>query len=145
MEKTNHYKRRLLKLASFLDALPPEKFNYRRWTYNPKTREGISLDDLNVCGTTACALGWATSIKEFKDLGLSLDTTWYHPCLISGGDKYAAGNKIFGLDTYEFEYLFYPCNPSLDHGNLPDAPLGNATAKEVAEHIRNFIKYKYKN
>lgn len=49
---------RLLKLASFLRTeVPPDKFDMK-WFTNARG-DGICLQD---CGTTACALGWATVV-----------------------------------------------------------------------------------
>lgn len=60
-------RRRLLKLADFLKKLPANRFDYTSW---------VGLDwqgkqDLS-CGTTGCALGWATTMPEFRRLGLRL-------------------------------------------------------------------------
>jgi hypothetical protein len=51
---------RLLRLADYLETVNPETFNMRTW------------GSRNECGTTACAMGHACDIPEFKELGLKL-------------------------------------------------------------------------
>lgn len=43
--------------------------------------------------------------------------------------------KFFGLDYDEFKYLFYPS----------ESGLGNATERQVNNHIKKFLKSKLKN
>lgn len=59
---------RLEALAAFLDTIPPDKFNYSEWV----DRDWKGKPDLS-CGTKACALGWATTMPEFRKLGLHLN------------------------------------------------------------------------
>ncbi len=59
--------RRLLKLADFLESLPRNRFCLERWV----GRGWEGKPDLS-CGTTACALGWATTIPEFRKLGVRM-------------------------------------------------------------------------
>lgn len=62
-------KRRMLKWAAFLDALPVGKhFNMRIYGLVP----GGEMGDKPICATSACALGWATAIPEFNRAGLEL-------------------------------------------------------------------------
>lgn len=63
--------RRLLKLAAFLEALPKHLFNYC-WFCNSWNVTNLSPEKATACGTTACALGWATAIPSFRKLGLKL-------------------------------------------------------------------------
>lgn len=64
-------KKRLLKLADFLDTLKPKNFDVSEWA-----RQGtvwIRGDEVKPdCGTVACAAGWACFIPEFQRLGLML-------------------------------------------------------------------------
>lgn len=129
---------RLLRLADFLDALPEDRFSFDVWASYDWTD--------SQCGTSACALGWATTIPEFRALGLCmkvdpaeewkspvLDTctkpTWEATC--------DATREIFGLDKEMTQYLFV-ANNGEDHGYGPQL-FDDATASEVADHIREFV------
>lgn len=109
--------RRLNVLARKLDTVPEVRFNYRRWVGS----DWRGKPDLS-CGTTACALGWATTIPEFVALGLRL-----------GCD--AEGEGYVHMEGEAADFLFIP-GEYLD-GDL--SPNGYATASDVADHIRSFI------
>lgn len=59
--------KRLLKLAEFLKTVPAKRFDYNSWV----GEDWKGSPDLS-CGTTACALGWATQVPAFKRAGLYL-------------------------------------------------------------------------
>jgi hypothetical protein len=134
MKKTTSA-RRLLKLAAFLEKLPTERFNYQFWV--GKDWEGKA--DLS-CGTTACALGWATTMPEFRRLGLQLVKLNSNYAFVvsarTGASAFGAAQEIFGLDQDESAYLFSP--GILYHGE--ESPPRTATPREVASHIRDFVK-----
>jgi hypothetical protein len=65
----------LTELADFLDRLPEERFDYTRWV----GRDWRGSPDLS-CGTTACAIGWATTLPSWRAAGLALQ-----PSRLSGG------------------------------------------------------------
>lgn len=93
--------RRLLKLADFLEKLPKERFNFSSWVGD----DWEGAKDLS-CGTTACALGWATAMPEFHRLGLKLDSEgWPRYNREVGAD---AAKSIFAIDSEEAEFLFTP-------------------------------------
>jgi hypothetical protein len=129
--------KRLLKLARFLEKLPNERFNYAYWV--GKDWKGAS--DLS-CGTTACALGWAAVMPEFRKLGLELrrDPN-IRPILPiiqnrnTGSGFISAAMEIFGLTLHQAEKLFIPYTYPPSRGRL----LYSSTAKEVAAHIRRFV------
>ncbi len=147
---------RLLLLADFLERLPDKRFDYGHWIGNGwKGDPGLS------CGTTACALGWATAIPEFQALGLcavkrpngnitvgikdDLDAGQFHRA------PERAGEYVFGLaDESEFDELFVPDDhwdcEERSQGECIDCeegkPCGQATAKQVAAHIRRFVAAK---
>jgi hypothetical protein len=147
------FKKRLLKLADFGDSLLPEQFNFRCFVgENWKGRANLS------CGTNACMFGWSTTIPSFRRLGLRMSMShmdivaWPH----LAGDRVAfestlrAGEVIFGLSEHEFKYLFLPYQDlnneerEYQKDNFESvSPDRNATAQQVAEHIRSFVKYKY--
>lgn len=148
----NIYKNRLLLLASFLETLPEERFDYNHWV----GKDWGGKSDLS-CQTTACALGWATTIPELADAGLMLipsPNSVRHGGVVSLRQEREfiekelglffapnrAGEVVFDLDDYEFDFLFIP-----DGGSMFErkALKSSATAKEVAAHIRFFVENKY--
>jgi hypothetical protein len=57
----NFYDRRLLKLADFIEIVPPKLINMDTWV--SEDRNGHFHSHASVkCGTAACALGWATAV-----------------------------------------------------------------------------------
>lgn len=116
---------RLLKLCTErLDTLPPGRYDHSTWVggdWGGKT-------DLS-CGTTACAMGWATTIPSFRRLGLKLDPTYK----IVFGDicgGIAAAIELFHITQYEAERLF----------GYADCGKVKPTARRVARRIRQFVK-----
>ena len=170
MTTNNVYCDRLLKLANYLDTVPEQNFAYTYFV-------GLSWDGKNPnvikCGTTACALGFATQIPEFQALGvvLRLDVSEWGSSGVVCLDNTTAkdfnrplevGKVIFDLNEAEFEYLFMPREQHDDYecaddysdgfdGNAcavaygEESPDGKASAKEVANHIRFFVGNKYAN
>ncbi len=144
----------LLKLADLLDSLPPERFDYCMWAgsdWAPGT--GLS------CGTTACALGWATTIPE---LGLELRRGEVLNCYVSrvgqvahpaieGPHSLECAAEAFDVSPEEAAFLFCAeelnprLRPETEDDYLSEEPEGamspdeDATAKEVAAHIRRFV------
>jgi len=133
--------RRLLKLARFLDKVPAKRFDYGSWTRGVGTVDPVYYKAARLrlkgtkqeCGTTGCALGWATAVPEFRKLGLYL-TGFGTPEIqtprgncVRGED---AGVELFGLKYTEALDLFMPQNAGEDR----------ATAKYVARKIRKFVK-----
>ena len=125
--KTFH-KNRLLKLADFLEALRPTKektFSMDYWSMSYRDDEG------NICKTSACACGWATTIPSFRRAGLHLfrrqgnDGARLHYERRSG---FGAAMEFFGLNLKECYLLFSP------------EDYEDATPKMVARRIRRFIK-----
>jgi hypothetical protein len=153
MALSKTHKRRLLKLATFLDELPENRFNYRHWV-DKDTWKG--KPDLS-CGTTACALGWATTIPEFRNLGLRLcrdeiDIGAVEGKLLNKRTRIRetfenAAERIFGLEYDEAHFLFLGFFNGLktkDNILYFKGPKEVASAKEVAQHIRQFVYLKEK-
>lgn len=126
-------KDRLLKLAAFLSRLPDSKFDFREYVKK--------WDAENHCGTVACAIGWCPKVfpKHWK----------WQPFTFESGAEPVLRNpplksefqwcdddaqSFFGISDEEFLRLFTPGRRR--DGNLP----GNAKAKDVAHHIREFVK-----
>ena len=132
---------RLNRLADFLDTLPPERFDYSRFVGD----DWAGAQDLS-CGTTACALGWACTRPEFQKLGLRLvmndsgvfpmgmpqcgNYTWQH-----------AAEPVFGITEDDATYLFLSDEHHQDIDYDAVSPSGDASARDVAEHIRNFVEH----
>lgn len=103
---------RLLKLAKFLRTrVPVERFNMATWAGNHDIsfNEEMGLD----CGTSACAMGWATTIPAFKKLGLTLksigrpgscEAQLQYRDLIS----FDAAAEFMGLTSSQTKHLFAP-------------------------------------
>lgn len=131
---------RLLKLASFLETVPEKGFKFVQWFRGDTC-------DITDCGTIGCGLGWATAVPEFRDLGLKIfkvSDGWKsgYPAIRPAEDitgqwvaTCEATREIFGLTEDETEYLFTPNEDGYDDERLPE----DATAKELAAHIRRFV------
>lgn len=135
--------RRLLKLADFLDTLPPERFNYAYWVGH----DWDGRPDLS-CGTTACALGWATTMPTFRRLGLRL-SGWGVPILVGMDETrdqaFDVASQVFGITPLESLFLFdFSVDGEDDEFHGRRSPGEDATAKEVAEHIRRFVRERAK-
>jgi hypothetical protein len=145
-------KRRLLRLATFLEKLPRKRFKYTHWVGD----DWGGAADLN-CGTTACALGWATTIPSLRRAGLRLvqDTdiqfsgcgyvTLARPtkgvrAAIARDDfpSLAAAAHVFEITEEEAKLLFIPWSCLLPEAS--SAPRYDATPKQVARHIRKFVE-----
>lgn len=129
---------RLLRLATFLRALAPERFDYR--TFIGVDWEG--RPDLS-CGTTACALGWAAAMPEFRALGVEWNLGAVSPDFTVHGrtEDWASVSKfLFGLTYDEAEFLFQPAASVELFGTARVAPPHRATAKQVANHIVRFVR-----
>lgn len=90
-------KRRLLKLAEFLDTLPPARFDMGSWAPDKGT--------LADCDTTACALGWATTIPGFRRAGLKMGDMVPE---FDGLEELDAAEFFFGLRPSQASSIFIP-------------------------------------
>lgn len=113
----------LEKLAAFLDELPERKFYFGYL---------ISVWNNKGCGTVCCAIGWTPAVfpelVEWKECTVS-----WRGC--EKADLADISEELFGIDDCEYRFLFEPSSFK--------CPLNmDATAKEVAAHIRSFIASK---
>lgn len=131
----------LAKLANFLDTLPKDRFRFHTWF----SSEHFSP---SACGTTACALGWATAIPEFgMCMGYNPDACSAYPMLKSDKreelDQWVAActaaSEVFGLTEKETEYLFIP-GEDQDSRYNENSLTRHAGPHAVAEHIRDFLE-----
>jgi hypothetical protein len=140
---------KLLKLASFLDTLPPGRFDYSVWASDTT----LSTD----CGTQGCAMGWATVVfPEELELRLFIDmcdTRQSVVCLKGAptptntfGPAMEAARQVFDIDDRDFDYLFTPQNfecYEVDCDNEEDCgghSEDDFSAAEVAAKIRTFVE-----
>jgi hypothetical protein len=124
---------RLLKMAAFLEALPPHKFGFQNYVYlgSKSPAEALAAPDEH-CGTTACAVGWMPAIfpEDFK---------WVENCsyptihIAAKADYEWKAKKVYaflGLNSDQFDFLFIPTYSQLGAA---------ATAVQVAAQIREFV------
>lgn len=83
MALTQLAQRRITKLADFMESLPEEAaqhFDMETWfrhggeNHDHGLKRGceITSKHLSLCGTTACALGWAATVPAFRKAGLAM-------------------------------------------------------------------------
>lgn len=159
-------KRRLTKLADFLAGLPDKRFDLNKWGYTPNIdseefhpEEGpVDFNEVtHKCGTTACAMGWAASMPEFRKEGLRLEvrssTSWldgedigawsinyYKRDRVNGGrdlnsEGFEAAARFMHITHSQSEYLFGP------DSYYEDA----MDRKNVIKRIRDFVRYDGRN
>src|SRR4051812_47952886 len=95
-------KKRLLKLADFLETVPREKFNLNHWvTALPTKPEGREEGE---CGFAGCAMGWAAHAKLFPELKFDR----WNMCNIVyyGNTGWTAPRKLFGISDASARHLF---------------------------------------
>lgn len=134
----------LLKLADLLDTIEPEAFDYAYWRVGPV---GGKLGD---CGTTACALGYATLLPEcglrwVEPPSAGSWSTGMWTITTDGAGAFdgvslgplGAACKAFDLTFDQAEALFSPAEP----GNDGVGPRGHASPQEVAAWIRQVCRW----
>ena len=66
--------KRFEKLAYLIDSVDPKNFAMNHWLKMPENKDkscpALRVDK-NICGTAACALGWATTITSFRRAGIA--------------------------------------------------------------------------
>lgn len=139
---------RLLLTASFLDTLPPEKFNFNvvaREEGKPML-EALAAGPV-YCGTVGCALGWTP--KLFPELVIWARQTGQtsDPAMLAVTLRSQPRTPVWGYDCWDVTketamslfdlserdvyFLFHP-----DESGLGDS----ATPSDVANHIRQFVE-----
>ena len=135
-------------LADFLDsdAVAPEKFHLSTWIDEDIEAETFpelerKLKDSEIdCGYTACAIGWACTLPEFKEAGLRFDLGLNVPYVESEGEPQSVADwtsiaplaKLFDTTTENITWLFLPSSYDETEEN-PITPIS------VAERIRDLI------
>ena len=129
-------RKRLAILERFLrKEVPPRRFDMLTWISGAKFCGIVAPPEAlhKECGSTACALGWATTIPAFKRAGLRFDggsPYFLPPDTKYGSYSFNAGAAFFHIRIEDANYLFEPsCYPTL-----------NTTPTEVASRIRGLLK-----
>ena len=127
---------KLLKLAAFLETeVEDDWFDLKKWATAGFPEK--------VCGTVACAMGWATVC--FPDQGLTLvphkgQPHLLRPCFCLGGIEYLdldAAVRFFGIPYQEACWLFFSsCYPMRGM----DQDKQEISRTEVIERIREYVK-----
>ncbi len=141
-------KRRLLKLADFLENLDSELFNFSHYCEVQESMpSGMDpMKDPHRCGTTACALGWAPSLPFAKKSGFSLRTerigdTWTSTIFTKNGKVIQpprVWRELFGLSGIQADAIFQPgMSPFMDTTE-------DSSASDVADNIRKFVAVRYR-
>lgn len=112
---------RINKLISVMESLPSDAakhFNMIDWYTHTgrkhKLLEGDVLDasDLKTCGTSACAIGWASTDPYFRKLGMRLEVCNGYPVIVTPeentfeNDPWAELSRFFDLDRDFVWFLF---------------------------------------
>ena len=154
-KKVRFQPQRLLALAAYLEKLPRKRFDYRTWV-----GDDWQGDQKLSCGTTACALGHGPSVPSLYRAGLRLRYAYrnssndlfpnaIHDVYLavvghrirdtsSFGTSIKAACIVFGIDEDDAQFLFNPGYESERWDRF--APAVYATAKQVAKHIRRYVK-----
>lgn len=132
------HKERMLRMADFLEKLPQELFDIRRYASITATRKTLlnSLrDGFSHCGTNACACGWMPAIfPEFCYWGELGDIYVIDDSIGNGiiDDKFThpidIAEAILEIDFITAQSLF-----------LSTGPDDRTTPKELAEKIRALV------
>lgn len=122
-----YHRKRLNKLADFLDKLPSTQFNISTWV----SRQ----DDEHKCGTVCCAIGWCPKVfpKQWK-------WSWYfypYPSPRADGEfpnrsAFDTASDFFGISNADSRSIF----TSSAYNTIND----NVTPKMVAEKLREIAK-----
>lgn len=118
-------KERLLRLADYLEKVDADRFNLGMWG-----EPGFEED---VCGTMACACGWATVL--FKDEGLKLvpNTLLTRDLYYDGEINWNAADAFFDLVDDQAWWLFS------HHAYDPVYEEDMIGPSRVVERIRGFV------
>lgn len=129
-------KKKLLRLADFLETIPRKAFSITNWVtrYADKPEGEVPGE----CGFAGCAVGWAAHQKLFKGLRISEGGSYpeyigTHGYVWQGFD---APKVLFNITDRQASELFhrdfYPANPKTGRRD--------PTPKQVAAKIRKFVK-----
>lgn len=129
--------KRLRLLAAFLESLDPQLFHYGSWVGD----DWKGAKDLS-CGTTACALGWACTMPEFRKLGLGINDDGTPYDYETQRNDAEASMRVFGLTKDEAHALFlgYCLFDDVTEELILPTLDNEAMAQHVARRIRKFVE-----
>ncbi len=139
--------RRLALLADKLRSLPRGRFNafdLSAWLQMDTShnldgimdergdlKPDLTPKQMNECGATACAFGWACTIPQFRRAGLTLDAGCGVP-RFGGQTGYSAAEEFFRVTPDIAEWLFDPEQYSCEDHTRP-----SAVVKRIERYIAN--------
>lgn len=128
------YKKRLLKLADFLDKLPVEKFDYSIIAKEAglPMKEALAKGPVS-CGSVACAIGWMPAVfpRSIKWEKASMVDKTLYVVDKAGRLNFNAAAEWFGIELFSTARKLF--DPACNRLGL------NATPQAVAAHIRRFV------
>lgn len=140
-------KRRLLKLADFLESkVDNVHFDFSSFGHlSGGTDQDLNgkdaLAEANLCGTKACALGWAPALPFARKLGFKLEIRHGHPAFTKNGRHVSTdvvAKELFGLKVSQWTYIFY--DSSLTR---PGSGSMESSRADVARGIRTFVAIRF--
>lgn len=133
-------KKRLLELANFLENdVPSEHFDFRTFgSTNGNEKPGTdALAEPNLCGTKACALGWAPALPFAKRLGYKLQVMKDGSVNFTRNGRaigvFHVAKALFGLKSAQADMIFFGSILQQDD----DSVYG------VARGIRTFVQARF--
>jgi len=117
-------KARLLKLAEFLKTVSPKHFHMNSFSDCVGSDEPFNI---KACGSTACALGWATQIPSFKRAGFRQRNEDSFEPVFQGQTGFSAAGNFFDI-------------PEDDAIGLFGTDVTARTPKAVARSIIRFVR-----
>lgn len=126
--------KRLLKLAAVLKTVPSKHFDMMAcWVAGEDIESAQSfgakgLGTPKTCGTTACAMGWACTVPEFKRAGLKMQGFEPH---FKNACGFTAAEKFFDISENDAAFLFGAENEGI-------------TPKQEAARIIKFVETRKK-
>lgn len=126
MKLDRKFKRRLNKLACFLDTIPRRNFDLTCVV----ATDDLPTRDVAKCGAAACAVGWCPIVFPRSNIFFDKPDSWSTIDVeFPDGTNLLGACDFFGLTFDQGHYLFTP--DSYDNYN-PEP-------KEVAERIRKLM------
>lgn len=127
--------KRLLRLAKLLRSVPRKRFDMTIWANGVLC--GRPNETKRRCSTSACALGWATTIPSFNKAGLRQTVaTGSEELQICYRDYsgYSAATAFFLITHVAAYWLFSPVDCLAKLSREQEAP------QQTADRIEQFVK-----
>lgn len=126
-------KKRLLKLADFLETVPAEAFDIVEWQSQPASKpEG---ERPGQCGFAGCAVGWAAHGKLFRSFKINKAGKLRYGPDDDALRSWVAVDTVFGFTPSSIWFGSPEATHLFAAQSYPDDP----TPKQVAKRIRAFV------